>query len=165
MTTKTKDAFLFSNLIKNKKLQILLPDFKKLTFAAKKDIVAIDGKISKLNKKHISNLTSDDVELVADLERIKHEINKVIKHYKNIVRNIKQIWSANKAIKDEYRLCDVIYEIKFEYGFREFEQVDNVFPFVENHMKNTIKYLSGFGCVCCFAGQDCESWQNHPWED
>jgi hypothetical protein len=159
MTTKTKDAFLFSNLIKNKKLQTLLPDLKKLTAAAKKDIVAIDSEISKLNKKHISDLTSDEVELVSDLERIKIEVEETVKSYKSIVKNINQIWSVNKTKEDEYRLCEVIYAIKFEHGYREFEQVNDVFPFVAKYMKNTIKYLSGFGCVCCFAGSDCEPWQ------
>jgi hypothetical protein len=161
------DPYKFGNLVKDKKLKIPLPDLVKLTAAANKDIAAIDNKIDKINSIHVSKLESKDIDFVHDLTRIKFEINKVIESFDKTVKTIKSIWSDSKPVKivpDERRVSDVIYLINFEYGYKEFEQVDDVFPFVDKHMKNTLKYLSKFGCVVCMAGDsDSEIWQNHPW--
>lgn len=160
------DPYKFGNLVKDKKIKILLPDLVKLTAVTNKDVANIDSKIDKINSIHVSKLESKDIDFVHDLTRIKFEINKAIESFDKIVKTVKSIWNDSKLkiVSDERRVSDVIYLINFEYGYKEFEQVDDVFPFVDKHMKNTLKYLSKFGCVVCMAGDsDSEIWQNHPW--
>jgi hypothetical protein len=153
-TFEKPNIFKFGDLIKNKQIDILYPDKLKLKAAVDKDIAAINKKIAKI---------AHNLELTHDLEIIKCDLNKINKCFERILKNIKKTWTNKKIGEDEFRVSDIIYLIEYECGYNEFEQVEDVFKFVEKHMKHTINYLSKFGCISCIAGGDLESWQNHPW--
>lgn len=164
MTTKTDSCKLF-NLVRNGKKKILFPEINKFNAVIDKDLQSIESKIEKINVRHVSKITEDDILLVNDLEVIRKKLKFTRKNFNKICKKIKEIWTNNDVSSDEERLADIIYEIDLscEYIRQEFSDYDDLFAFIHKGMKNTIDYLSKFGCVSCPTNHECEIWNNHPW--
>jgi len=166
MSASNTDSCKLFNLVQHGKKKILYPEKNKFNSVIDKDLQSIESKIEKINFKHVSNITVDEILLVNDLEIIRKKLEFTRKNFNKICNEIKEIWTNNQVKSDEERLADIIYEIdlscdNIEQGFSSY---DDLFVFIHKGMKNTINYISKFGCVSCPTSHECEIWNNHPWE-
>jgi hypothetical protein len=180
-----KETSKYSDLIRNNKIKIPLPNLDKLKAAVDKDIKKLDKKIeSCLNK-------IDDVEeykvwigRAADFSIIKSRLKKIVKDFPTIVKEIERIWTnpmkldiEDELIEDELRMAEPFYSIEFSNGWEDFNQVgskcdvfgfvqSDLFGFVQKTMHNTLEYFGKFGTLICLAGSDAvilETNSCHPW--
>ena len=178
MKTKKVDCYKLFNLVKDGKKKILYPDKTKFNAVIDKDLESIDSKIEKINNKHVSKIKESDIALVKDLMIVSDELKLIRKYFDIICGEIKENWTnpftvtipqgksdyESEVELDEHRLAHIIYEIDltdkiFEQEFSKYE----FFAFIKKGMRNTINYLSKFGCITCPTNDECESWNNHPW--
>lgn len=165
----------YSDAIRSGQLKILVPTLKDLKEAVKKDALNIKSKVAKIKDNLDDNpddyLDPDDarnyVADINDLRIILGKLDLLVKDFPKIVKEINRIWShpmQDSQHEDEYRLSEVIEIADFSWGCDDFDNVHDVYEYVGKHMKNTIKYLSKFGCITCGAGDEAEVLaQNHPW--
>lgn len=172
MTTKHDPYHLFAsvNWCANNKLKILYLEKTKFYNAIDKDLKLIESKIEKIIKKKFDEHT--DLALVIDLKIIKKKLHFTRKQFNNINKIIKDTWTKIYGVtailsyeieSDEERLSNIIYDIDFGNSFFHF---NNEIHFIQQNMKNTINYLSRFGCVIIsIEGLDTEvvGDTHHPW--
>lgn len=197
----TKETSKYSDQIRNNKIKIPLPNLDKLKVAVDKDIKKLDKEIdswqSKIDlknfifksKEQLLNSFENDlkniddlveeykvwIEQAADFFIIKSRLEKIVKDFPTIVKEIEVIWTnpMKSDSEDKYRVAEPFYSIEFSNGWEDFYQVGSdraskcgVFGFVQKTMHNTLEYLGKFGTLTCVAGSDCEILETnscHPW--
>jgi hypothetical protein len=178
----TKETSKYSDLIRNNKIKIPLPNLDELKAAVVKDIKKLDENIDtcqiKLDLKNIDDLVEEYkvwIEQAADFSIIKSRLEKIVEDFPTIVKEIERIWTnpMKSDSEDEYRVAEPFYSIEFSNGWEDFYQVSSnraskcdVFDFVQKTMQNTLEYLGKFGVLICVAGSDCEILETnscHPW--